>query len=372
MPLQRCSKNGIRGWRWGNSGACYVGKNAKTLAIRQALAIGKGKIPTDYYDSEESRTNFKQVLLHSRLNTTRKLKTKKRVPRWIYPSQYERAYRKFISSLMGRFKNITVGLSPDIEEWNREQKQITDNVLVTATTTFDAWPDELERIRKEEYERLQNQIFSLGEEDLKAELFSIFFFVNAFNSKQFSKLNKSVLGIEWTNWENWNDTIAKAWVDRNVNLIKGLSDEYIKKINDAIMSGLQRGLSIVDLKRDLLKINRNFTSYRSNLIARDQINKINGQLTRQRQLDAGIETYYWLTAGDRRVRPSHAAMAGRLCRWDDPTVFSPDNGKTWISRASIGGVMLHPQEDILCRCIGEPNYNPLIEEVNITQENLLG
>lgn len=39
MPLQRCRKNGVSGWKWGNSGACYVGSGAKKKAIKQGIAI---------------------------------------------------------------------------------------------------------------------------------------------------------------------------------------------------------------------------------------------------------------------------------------------------------------------------------------------
>lgn len=39
MPLQRCTKNGKRGWKWGGSGKCYTGKGAKARAKKQMRAI---------------------------------------------------------------------------------------------------------------------------------------------------------------------------------------------------------------------------------------------------------------------------------------------------------------------------------------------
>lgn len=36
MPLKRCEENG---WRWGDQGKCYHGKDAKKKAIKQGLAI---------------------------------------------------------------------------------------------------------------------------------------------------------------------------------------------------------------------------------------------------------------------------------------------------------------------------------------------
>jgi hypothetical protein len=48
--------------------------------------------------------------------------------------------------------------------------------------------------------------------------------------------------------------------------------------------------------------------------------------------------YIWRTAGDDKVRPSHAANEGERFAWDNP----PDTG--------------HPGEDINCRCVAEPYY----------------
>jgi hypothetical protein len=42
VPILKCA-NG-RGWKYGNSGTCYTGKDAKAKAIRQGLAIGGGKL----------------------------------------------------------------------------------------------------------------------------------------------------------------------------------------------------------------------------------------------------------------------------------------------------------------------------------------
>lgn len=43
MPLQRCTKNGQSGWRWGESGTCYIGRNAKAKASKQGRAIEANK-----------------------------------------------------------------------------------------------------------------------------------------------------------------------------------------------------------------------------------------------------------------------------------------------------------------------------------------
>jgi hypothetical protein len=38
MPIKPCSKNGKEGYKWGDSGTCYTGKNGRAQAGRQAAA----------------------------------------------------------------------------------------------------------------------------------------------------------------------------------------------------------------------------------------------------------------------------------------------------------------------------------------------
>ena len=43
MPLKRCSENKESGWKWGDSGKCYTGRDAKKKAIKQGVAIEGAK-----------------------------------------------------------------------------------------------------------------------------------------------------------------------------------------------------------------------------------------------------------------------------------------------------------------------------------------
>ena len=39
MPLKRCSSDGKSGYKWGDEGKCYTGRDAKKQAIKQGIAI---------------------------------------------------------------------------------------------------------------------------------------------------------------------------------------------------------------------------------------------------------------------------------------------------------------------------------------------
>lgn len=56
MPIKSCQINGEDGWKYGDSGTCYPGKEGKKKAIAQGVAITGG-------DGELSRLNrFKSLL----------------------------------------------------------------------------------------------------------------------------------------------------------------------------------------------------------------------------------------------------------------------------------------------------------------------
>jgi uncharacterized protein with gpF-like domain len=82
----------------------------------------------------------------------------------------------------------------------------------------------------------------------------------------------------------------------------------------------------------------------------------------KRMMEAGLKMYEWMTSGDERVRPSHALMDKKLCRWDNPKVYSKDEGKTWIPRPK-GAVLLHPGQDEGCRCTALAFQKELVGEV---------
>jgi len=104
---------------------------------------------------------------------------------------------------------------------------------------------------------------------------------------------------------------------------------------------------------------------------------LNGDLAQGRMEQAGIETYIWSISMDERVRglpggkysnavPSHYLMEGLICRWDDPTKYRNASGE-WVARPA-GAPLLHPGQDIMCRCVALPNWGELDELTDATPE----
>lgn len=131
-------------------------------------------------------------------------------------------------------------------------------------------------------------------------------------------------------------------VSANIALINSLPQQYLDRIEFAVMASLQAGTLNATLADDLLKI-EGITKNRAKLIARDQLGKINSRLSQLRQQSLGITHYYWSTSLDERVRDKHRRWEGDLIAWDNP----PPDG--------------HPGQAVQCRCTAIPDLDFLTE-----------
>lgn len=125
----------------------------------------------------------------------------------------------------------------------------------------------------------------------------------------------------------------------NVALIKNMTRDYGAKAYDDIQAIIQNNQ--FDLQAQQEQIHQyldpkgkggRFVKNRARLIARDQNNKLVGELNQISHQSAGGAEYRWSTARDNRVRSRHASRQGKIFRWDDP----PEDG--------------HPGQAIQCRC----------------------
>lgn len=119
----------------------------------------------------------------------------------------------------------------------------------------------------------------------------------------------------------------------NIQLIKSIRTQYLDKVQNAVMQAMVQGALNKDLAEQLKKLGKDVES-RAMLIARDQSSKLNAALTRARHEDLGVKKYMWSTAGDERVRDSHAEKDGQIFEYANPPA---DTG--------------HPGHDVNCRCV---------------------
>lgn len=183
-----------------------------------------------------------------------------------------------------------------------------------------------------------------------------------FSEKDFEKAIEKGIHVNPPITAEWWDDMRNSWAADNYTLITSNAKNYVSKINTLTEQAIVNGLSPAKLKEEIMKATEGLSNKHCKLLARDQIGKLNGQITQAQMEEIGLELYVWSTAYDDRVRDSHAVMEGLLCRWDDASVCSYDNGKTWVPRPS-DAIDLHPGQDIQCRCIGLAFYPELEAEV---------
>jgi len=184
-----------------------------------------------------------------------------------------------------------------------------------------------------------------------------------FNSHQWDKAAKANLGVEFPVYEDWWPGTKQSWAEENYKLIKKLSEDYIAQVNRQTELAVTNGWSVKQLMNEIRSSNEKITKNRARLIARDQIGKLNGKTTQARMEAVGLDLYEWSTSQDERVRDSHECLEGKICRWDDPTVYSDDGGKTWKDRPG-SWCQLHPGYDIQCRCTALSYWAELVNEVD--------
>lgn len=159
------------------------------------------------------------------------------------------------------------------------------------------------------------------------------------HTETFMSTAKRALGVDLSavvRQEDLGDYLRAA-ATRNAALIKGLSDDMVKRVQQVATDAVINGRSAKDLKSEMTR-QFHFGDNRAKLIARDQIGKLNSDLNRIRHQQAGIEEYTWRTSHDERVRRLHRELDGKVYKYGKPT--GAEEG-------------LPPGQPIQCRCVAQ-------------------
>ena len=198
-----------------------------------------------------------------------------------------------------------------------------------------------------------------------------------FNQKEWDAFKKIAVGAAFSEDDGWAQAVVDEWARTQVTLITKASNDMRDAVARRVRKGVAEGQNNDEVKALIMRDLPGISTRRAAIIARDQTAKLNADLSKGRMEQAGIETYIWSTSMDERVRglpggkyanavPSHYLMEGLICRWDDPTKYRNASGE-WVARPN-GAPLLHPGQDILCRCVALPNWGELDELTDATPE----
>lgn len=178
--------------------------------------------------------------------------------------------------------------------------------------------------------------------------------VSAFHRTETGRQMKASIGIDPFIADVNLPSQIDGFVADNVSLIKSLKTDQLARVEGIVARGLRSGARVETVSKEIRE-SFGISRRRAELIATDQINKLNGQLTRSRQQQAGITEYRWSTSRDERVRPGHRALDGTTQKWSKPPITNPKTG----GRA-------HPGQDIRCRCQAIPVVEDILAQLGIT------
>jgi len=201
--------------------------------------------------------------------------------------------------------------------------------------------------------------------------------VNSWNREKTMEELRKALGVDVSAILNEDMPELKTMMFEAAMYIKTIPSELVGKVSERVLQHY-KGIPMPENRTLARQIKEEFkvSDGRAKVLARDQTSKMNSAITGLRQKSVGIDKYIWETSMDRRVvgtpgglypkttklHKNHYVMEGKVCRWDDPTVYSDDKGKTWIKRTEQMPHN-HPGDDILCRCRAAPLID--IEELKV-------
>lgn len=256
-----------------------------------------------------------------------------------YPMQAEREFQRVTNAYIRILNELLKECLPEIRDAaqaEREGQRHDDasDLIAKVKTVFSKMAVELER---------RTSMFSL-----RSKIESMAKLTRKLSIREWKKAVKSTLGIDLLDDYYTGElyrVMMERWVEDNVALIKTIPQESLGRMRQIVLNGYKNGETTTAIVK---KIQKTYSVDRrhAQLLARDQIAKLNGDITQQQQQDAGVVEYVWSTSGDRRVRPSHAALNRKRIRWDNPPVVDEKTGRR-----------CHPGMDYQCRCCALPVFN---------------
>lgn len=246
--------------------------------------------------------------------------------KWAFPLAYERSYNKTLRAYVARLTEAAE------EETDRMQA-----LMEKRGVKFDSYEDDLDALIAKIGANVDRKV---AENALRRKVQQMYRAVNAFNEDEFRAVIHDAVGAEdfFIN-EKWQSLARSVWVQENLDYIRSIRRQFLDRIRqnmgEMILNAQEKQMRASELSGMIQDIAHNARN-RADLIARDQIGKLNGRLTQYRQQSSGIGRYEWSTSRDERVRASHAEREGKIFSWDNP----PPDG--------------HPGMPIRCRCVALP------------------
>lgn len=280
-----------------------------------------------------------------------KRKKKPKAPKPVLPSKEAEKY------YLGQLRSLVRAMASELVAYlEPELKRLKPDYIADSIVTLDGWTDQILAAIRRVSSRFSSSLFDAQIARVAASTVSR---AEADNAEHFRDSVNKAVGIDFqliTKTKGMTDYLEASTAE-NVNLIKSIPRDYFEKVESLVLGGMKDGLAPSAIAKQIQE-ETGVTARRAKLIARDQVSKLNSDLTRQRQASAGIEFYKSVDAGDVRVtgNPAGKYPNAKISCWGIARqdigygvgIYKVADGATWK-----GETGLHPgKHHILCRCVG--------------------
>lgn len=283
---------------------------------------------------------------------------KKRKLKAVRPAEdIEAEYRGYMQSLVKQMaEEVRVGLLPIIKRNKPEyikDANVVDGWADDVTAFFDAFRAKWTSIF------FRNRVRT----DIKRPLSM----AESNTTAQFLKNVNKAVGVDVSSMlrSEGIENIMTSTLQENVTLVTSLPDEYLKRIESIVYSGMKEGRYPTAIAKDLQEAT-GISYRRAKTIARDQMGKLNSAIDSERSQNLGIQYYRWSTSSDLRVSgnpsgkyPNAKIRCYQIAKKDigyGVGVYTYKHGAEYAGEKNLQPGAAH----IGCRC----RRIPLIEGVN--------
>lgn len=114
-------------------------------------------------------------------------------------------------------------------------------------------------------------------------------------------------------------------LDAQVRLIKSLPRHAAEQAHEYVREAALKGQRASDIADRIMALG-GITRRRAVLIARTEVGRVSGEMTKARAMTTDSDGYIWRSAEDRDVRPSHKKMNGQFVKWNEPPTLDSLTG----------------------------------------------
>ena len=292
-----------------------------------------------------------------------------------YPLAIEKSYAKKLREEMLKItKQIKDLVQSELKRMpRRDSLDRTDAYIDQLNNFFDSLADKVKLPQTQE-----KWIKDFGEN------------VNDWNTEKFTQNVYKELGVDFYLPQTpfSKDTVS-GWVTANEKVTQRYLVDTVEQLRAEITKQYLKGVRAEEIEENLINpiatgntinLTDKQVKMKAKLWARNEIGNLNGNLTKTRQQDLGIEKAQWITSGDERVRCTHRLLDGKIYpiatgvtkEWASKNdvklqctaqvsvkqkdgsfkvkTQSGDLGKE-IDTFSSGNMGLFPSESFNCRCV---------------------